>query len=495
MDKSNGQRDEQVLLTGGSGFIASHVLDALLDAGFQVTVTARSEEKGSRIVESVKPYHLSYAVVEDIAKEGAFDKVFQSAAPFAYVVHTASPYHVDVQDPVKDFLDPAIKGTTELLKSIKAHGPTVKRLVITSSSAAILNPNNHPKVYDETYWAPTTWEDAIADPPKNAYRASKVFSEKAAWAFIENEKPNFDLAVINSTFVFGPIQRKLPSLDDMNASNHRIRDMMQGKMKDALQPTAPVFTFVDVRDVALAHLRAMTVPEAGGNRFYVVGGHFANKDIADVIQERFPALQSRLPAHTESDLPDDVYKFNNRKSREILGINYKGLEESVIPNTVLPRQITLTQTITYADYTTTAVVTLGRGGPPTAAAAAPTAGALPATPDASSGLSSSQIGIIVGSVLGAVVVALLIWLCCVIRRRMIEQDGDGESEYTVTSSEMREGQTFRRPFIWPRFPQSIPPPPEPTYWARPPGMAYTANGAAHRATSSYVYYDSQLRRQ
>ncbi|RWA13231.1 hypothetical protein EKO27_g1852 [Xylaria grammica] len=325
MDKSNGR----VLLTGGSGFIASHVLDTLLDAGFQVVVTARSEEKGETIVESVKPHQLSYAVVEDIAKEGAFDHVFQTQAPFDYVVHTASPYHLNVQDPVKEFLDPAIKGTTGVLRSIKAHGPTVKRLVITSSSAAILNPGNHPEVYDETCWAPTTYEDAINHPAKNGYRASKVLAEKAAWAFVENEKPNFDLAVINCTYVFGPIQRKLASLEAMNTSNHRVRNMVQGKNKDGLDPTAPVFTWVDVRDVALAHLRAMTVPKAGGNRFYVAGSYFSNKQIADVIRERFPSLADRLPADAVDDLPGDVFRFNNRKSREVLGIEYTSLEKCI----------------------------------------------------------------------------------------------------------------------------------------------------------------------
>lgn len=261
-------------------------------------------------------------------------------------MHTASPYHLNVQDPVKDFLDPAIKGTTGVLKSIKVHGPTVKRLVITSSSAAVLNPDNHPKVYDETYWAPWTYEDAINNPAKNAYRASKVrcsfaamlglhadisqvLAEKAAWAFVENEKPNFDLAVINCTYVFGPIQRKLTSLDNMNTSNHRVRDMIQGKMKDGLNPTAPVFTWVDVRDVALAHLRAMTVPKAGGNRFYIVGGHFSNKQIADIIREKFPSLADRLPADAVDDLPDDVFRFNNSKSRELLGIDYTSLEKCI----------------------------------------------------------------------------------------------------------------------------------------------------------------------
>ncbi|KAI0908076.1 hypothetical protein F4823DRAFT_625887 [Ustulina deusta] len=481
MEKSNDKRDERVLLTGGSGFIASHVLDTLLDAGFQVVVTARSEEKGATIVESIKPHSLSYAVVEDIAKEGAFDHVFQTQAPFDYVVHTASPYHLNVQDPVKDFLDPAIKGTTGVLKSIKAHGPTVKRLVITSSSAAILNPGNHAKVYDETCWAPTTLEDAINDPAKNAYKASKVLAEKAAWAFVENEKPNFDLAVINCTFVFGPIQRRLASLGAMNTSNHRIRDMIQGKMKDGIKPTTPVFTWVDVRDVALAHLRAMTVPKAGGNRFYVVGGHFSNKRLADIIREKFPSLADRLPADAANDLPDDVYGFNNDKSRELLGIEYTSLEKST-PQAILPRQV-ITQTITNDDYTTTAIVTLGPGDPSSVPPVSSSG-----SPD-SNGLSSTDVGIIIGSIAGAIVLALIIWMCCITRRRMAEDIDEYENEGQDVTYDMMQPppRTY-----WPRFPTSIPPPAEPTYWAIPPRSSYTANRAGRTATTPYAFYDGRL---
>ncbi|KAI1422727.1 hypothetical protein F5Y12DRAFT_786539 [Xylaria sp. FL1777] len=480
MQNSNDRREERVLLTGGSGFIASHVLDFILDAGFQVVVTARSEEKGKTIVESVKPHQLSYVVVEDIAKEGAFDHVFRTQAPFDYVVHTASPYHLNVQDPVKDFLDPAVKGTTGVLKSIKAHGPTVKRLVITSSSAAILNPGNHAKVYDETCWAPTTLEDAIRDPTKQAYKASKVLAEKAAWAFVENEKPNFDLAVINCTFVFGPIQRKLASLEAMNTSNHRVRDMVQGKMKDGIKPTAPVFTWVDVRDVALAHLRAMTVPKAGGNRFYIVGGHFSNKQIADIIRDKFPLLARRLPADAVDDLPDDVYSFNNGKSRELLGIEYTSLEKSI--QAILPRQV-ITQTITNDDYTTTAVVTLGPGDP-TSVPPVSSSGS-----QGSNSLSSTDIGIIIGSIAGAIVLGLVIWMCCITCRRI-----EGENEYE-NESQMAAYDIMQPPqrTYWPRFPASIPPPAEPTYWAIPPRRTYTANGAGRRGTSSYVFYDGQPR--
>lgn len=87
-------------------------------------------------------------------------------------MHTASPYSFKVDDPVRDFLDPAIKGTTGILKSIKAYAPTVKRVVITSSSAAIQNQKKHEKVYDESSWSPVTWEDAMQ--PQFTYVGSKV---------------------------------------------------------------------------------------------------------------------------------------------------------------------------------------------------------------------------------------------------------------------------------------------------------------------------------
>ncbi|KAI0886361.1 NAD(P)-binding protein [Annulohypoxylon maeteangense] len=320
----------KVLVTGGSGFIASHIIDVFLDDGFEVVATARSDEKGRSIVNSApisQQKNLSYVLVGDISEDGAFDSIFKTESAFDYVVHTASPYTLKVQDPIKDLLDPAIKGTTGILKSIKAYAPTVKRVVITSSSAAIINTLKHAKVYDETHWAPWTLEDIHI--PKRAYETSKVLSEKAAWNFVKTEQPNFDLATINCTFTFGPVQRSLPSLDAMNTSNHRIRDMVQGKMKGGLLPTLPVFTFVDVRDVAQAHLKAVTVPEAGGNRFYVVGGHFSNKRIADVIRNSYPELAGQIPEDSHDDFPTDVYEFDNSKSKRILGLDYIGLEKSV----------------------------------------------------------------------------------------------------------------------------------------------------------------------
>lgn len=145
---------------------------------YTVLATVRSEEKGHRLVE---PYQgtksqekVWFDVVEDIGRKGAFDNVVQSLN-FDYVIHTASPYFLNPQDPEKDFLDPAMKGTLGILLSIKEYAPSVERMVFTSSSAAVLNPTapeHHTTTYNESFWAPMTWDLALE--PKSAYRASKV---------------------------------------------------------------------------------------------------------------------------------------------------------------------------------------------------------------------------------------------------------------------------------------------------------------------------------
>lgn len=130
----------------------------------------------------------------------------------------------------------------------------------------------------------------------------------------------------------------------MNTSNLRIRDLVLGRMRERLEPTFPVFTWVDVRDVALAHVRAMTATldgsgalagdhdASGGKkgRFYVVAGHFSNKQLAEAIRHSHPELADRLPSEeSEDDLPADVYQFDNTRSREVLGLEYVDLQTSV----------------------------------------------------------------------------------------------------------------------------------------------------------------------
>jgi nucleoside-diphosphate-sugar epimerase len=293
--------------------------------------TVRSEEKGQKILENHKGIpenKLSYVIVTDIAQDGAFDEAVVSDPPFDAVLHTASPFHFNITDPKKDLLDPAIIGTTGILKAIKAKAPNVKRVAITSSFAAIINPKGHPKSYSEEDWNPVTMEEALGDPA-TAYRGSKTFAEQSAWDFMENEKPNFQLSTLCPPLVFGPVVHYLNSLDAINTSNARMRDMMQGKMKEKLAPTG-TFIWVDVRDLAMAHVKAIELPEAAGKRFFVTAGYMSNKDIADCMRENFPDLRSQLPPEdSQSDMPKDVFKYDNSRSVDILDLKYRSLNECV----------------------------------------------------------------------------------------------------------------------------------------------------------------------
>ena len=163
----------------------------------------------------------------------------------------------------------------------------------------------------------------------------KTLAEKAAWAFIEKESPTFDLVTINPTLVFGPAAPHLLPGDvgSLSTSNLRMLDMIQGKMKTKLEPTG-FYSWVDVRDVALAHVNALEVPEASGQRFLLMARYHTNKKIAEIIATLNPELAEMLPTNLgeeEDDLPGpaDRYGFSNKRSTDILGIGYTSLEKTV----------------------------------------------------------------------------------------------------------------------------------------------------------------------
>ncbi|KAI1812304.1 hypothetical protein GGS20DRAFT_30020 [Poronia punctata] len=325
----------RVLLTGGSGFIAAHVLETLLQRGHSVVTTVRSSQKGQKVLDAhphLTRATLDYAVVEDIAQLNAFDKAVISDPPFEAVVHCASPYHFKSKDNKKELLDPAINGTVGLLQAVYKNAPSVKRVVITSSSAAILDQSQPTKVYSEVDWCPVTEEQALIGPA-NGYRASKTFAERAAWRFVEENKPNFSLAVCNPPLVLGPVVHHLESLSSINTSNERIRDIISGASRNSCPPTGN-HLFVDVRDLALGHVLAMEKPEAGGKRFFMVGGKFSNKEIAEIVADEFPELREKVPvgdALKPGDYPPHgSYGFDNSRSREVLGLTYRPLKDSIV---------------------------------------------------------------------------------------------------------------------------------------------------------------------
>lgn len=345
----------RVLLSGGSGYIASHVLDILLEHGHSVVTTVRSQEKANRIRDAHPKFgkdKLDFALVEDIAKEHAFDKAVVSDPPFEAVIHTASPFHFNVTDVQKvclstlhishisnanrmqELLDPAVVGTTGILRSIKKSAPSVRRVVITSSFASIVNPakGTWPEhTYSEEDWNPITQKEAVENPV-SGYRASKTFAEKAAWDFVEQEKPKWTLSTMCPPLVFGPIVHYLNNLDGLNTSNQRIRDMIQGKAKEEISPTG-TFIWIDVRDLALCHVRAIEQADAANKRFFITAGKFSNKEIAQVVAKNFPEYKDKLPGKETSGgdyPPEGFFKWNNARARELLGKDFIGFDKTIV---------------------------------------------------------------------------------------------------------------------------------------------------------------------
>ena len=263
-------------------------------------------------------------------QDGAFDEAVQSDPPFEAVLHTASPFTYSVQDPKKDLLDPAIIGTTGILKAVKKLASSVKCVVITSSFAAMMNLDNPPKRYSESERNPVTMEQAASGDSATAYRGSKALAERAAWEFVENEKPSFEVSTVNPALVLGPIVNYLNSLDAVNTSNQRIRDMILGEFKDKSLPPTGLYIWVDVRDVALAHVKIAETKEAYGKRLFCVAGHMSNSEIAEIIKSNFPEYKDRLPTKLENDRPVDVYGFDNSLSTELLGLQYRPLDKCIV---------------------------------------------------------------------------------------------------------------------------------------------------------------------
>jgi len=267
----------KVLVTGASGFVAVWVTRTLLEKGFSVVGTVRSDSKGEYLKNLYKDHgdKFSYVIVDDIEKEGAFDEFVKDVDA---VEHTASPFHLRADDP-QELIGPAVNGTVGVLKSIKAHGKKVKRVVITSSIAAIISNKLPPYTYTEADWNDVS-EGIVREQGKKAsavhkYRASKTLAERAAWKFVaENPGLGWDLVTVNPPFIYGPPIHDIPSFNALNTSIASFYAALLNKDAPFSNEklAAPNGNWVDVRDVAFVHAEALLKEDAGGERFAACAG-------------------------------------------------------------------------------------------------------------------------------------------------------------------------------------------------------------------------------
>ncbi|CUM68066.1 uncharacterized protein PRCAT00005781001 [Priceomyces carsonii] len=317
----------KVLISGASGYIAQHIIKDLLLQGHAVVGTVRSAEKGNNLAKLFNSSNFSFEIA-NLTEEKAFDKILTNNKDATAFLHTASPLPHNANDNEKEFLIPAVEGTKSVLQSIKDHGSQIEHVVITSSYIAVKDSkNNSPLPYTEDSWNSITWEEA-AKEKSLGYPGSKKFAEKAAWDFLEKEKPHFTLTAVNPAYVFGPQAFDEEVKEKLNFSaefiNSIVRLVSTGKM--------PQFSgaFIDVRDVAKAHITAFTNEKAFGKRLVLYNEPCNVQDIVGYIRENFPQL--KVPAVEGNGIRNDP-KVNatvdNKKTRKILAFDFIDFEKSL----------------------------------------------------------------------------------------------------------------------------------------------------------------------
>ncbi|KAL6853041.1 hypothetical protein ACO1O0_007592 [Amphichorda felina] len=329
---------ELVVVTGANGFIAQHCIAALLQQGYTVIGTVRSQAKATAVrhVHAQDP-RLTLVVVEDMTSPDAYLSQLQPFSPSA-ILHLASPFTYSATDYDRDLMAPSVRGATALLTAASLL-PSVRRVVQTNSFACIYDASAGPrpgKTYSEHDWSPLTYADGVHAPDApTAYRASKTVAERAALEFMRDRQPGFDLVSLCPGMVFGPfLPRAVPSsAGELNTSNALVHAVVCAAGGDAaaLPPTrAPVW--VDVRDAAGAHVRSLERSEAGGGRFLLAAGVYCNQEVADEAR-RAVAKGSRLgkgriplgqPGRREAHLH---YGVDARGAEEVLGMRWRALGE------------------------------------------------------------------------------------------------------------------------------------------------------------------------
>lgn len=354
-DKLTGHKSDDddkgtILVTGASSFVGTHVIKAFLRAGYRVRGQVRNAASAAKVRRAFPTPggdgddegnnnnndRLTTVEVPDITAPGAFDA---AVAGVSGVVHCASPFVLhDVADAERDLLAPAVRGTTRVLESAASRAPRVRRVVVTSSFAAIVDPAQGLRpgyVYTEDDWNPTTREEAVAATGAGsgavAYCASKAFAERAAGEFVARERPGFTVATVCPPMVYGPVEHDVGGGDLRGKLNTSIADIYRLMDGSSSEPGPTGFpAFADVRDVAEAHLRAYEREEAG--RYLVTSGSFEYRDVCRILREVLGPLGraegGKVP-DPEATPAAEFYAVDNSRTARELGMTFRSLRESI----------------------------------------------------------------------------------------------------------------------------------------------------------------------
>jgi nucleoside-diphosphate-sugar epimerase len=330
MNSSKGD----VLVTGGSGYIAGWCIVELLRRGYRVRTTVRSlariEEVKASVAREARIENLSFFLA-DLKIDAGWEEI---ASGCEYVIHVASPFPASQPKNPDEVIVPARDGTIRVLRASSAAG--VKRIVITSSASAIgyVRQIPLPEILTEEQWIDPTHPDATP------YVRSKTIAERVAWDFMHGCGEEKKLSVVAPGTVIGPL------LDThVSFSVQLIERMLNGSV-----PALPRigFSLVDVRDIADLHIRAMTDPAAGGERFLGATDFLWMEDVARILRRRlgvdaekvpsrrapapFLRVMSLFDAGLRSILPELGKRraYSGQKARRVLGWSPRAVEDTIV---------------------------------------------------------------------------------------------------------------------------------------------------------------------
>lgn len=283
--------NELILVTGGSGFLATHTIVAALAAGHRVRTTLRSASRADELLHTVTLAKQDVRNLEIVTANLSADEGWtDAAAGVDRVLHLASPFPATPPKDPQELIRPAVDGTLRVLRA--AHEAGVRRVVMTSSFAAVGYGHDAAReTFTEADW---TDPDARGIRP---YVRSKTLAERAAWDFVR-DTPRLELTTVNPVAIFGPLLSQ-----NAASSVEVVRLLLNGQL-----PGVPRLAFgvVDVRDVADLHLRAMDSRQAAGQRYLAVAGPFMTMgQIAGTLRDGLGHQARHVPTRV---LPDALVR-------------------------------------------------------------------------------------------------------------------------------------------------------------------------------------------
>lgn len=315
---------ERVLVTGITGYIGQHVGSELLNAGYEVVGTMRSQRKAAVARAALGDAGDRLTFVEaDLLSDKGWD---EAMAGVSYVLHVASPYVAAEPKDENELIEPAVEGTRRVIEAAQRAG--VKRMVLTSSLLAIQGGRG------SGHFGPADW--AKTDGSVSAYTKSKTLAERKAWELAEGG--DMELVVVAPGAVFGPSLGATPE----GQSVEMISDMINGKM-----PAIPhlSISMVDVRDVAKLHVAALAAEGVDGSRFIgasaepvdmmTVASTLKEAGFSKVSTRRAPTallkVMSLFDRGAKGMLPlvGQIATFDNSETFEVLGWQPTAIEDSV----------------------------------------------------------------------------------------------------------------------------------------------------------------------